>query len=200
MISTFSNQISRRFYRRGSLQDAEELDVDKDGTISKDELSKYIEKNAKLWAMLAVNLNLPEQTCREIATQVAYQLAKNIDQKHKQVLPGFVPCDRDPTVEELSDFIDFIQTPKGEQEFFHRTVFCAFDSDGNGYLDYDELDRFLDVFYEAGSIFAGDSRLPYSKFILKLKILVEFDANQDGQLTFEEMRTLLAGGAQSIIS
>ena len=44
--------------------------------------------------------------------------------------------------------------------FGNRDDFAAFDADDNGYLDYDELDQFLDVFYAADSIFAGDARLP----------------------------------------
>lgn len=204
MISTANMmnmmRIPRRFSmsrpRRASLSAAESLDVNGDGTISRDELAKYIEKNAKLWAMLAVNLNLPDERCRDIATHVAFMLAKNIKSENIQDADAS-ELDREPTVAELSDFLEMIKTPKGEQEFFHRTVFQAFDQDGNGTLDQEELDRFLDVFYEADSIFAGDARLP-SKFILKLKVLVELDKNGDGNLDFLEIRSLISGGAQSL--
>ena len=76
-------------------------------------------------------------------------------------------------------------------EFFHRTVFQVFDQDGNGYLDLEEIDGFLNVFYEAGSVFAGDARLPPSKDDLKHKVVTELDANHDGKFEFEEIRPLL---------
>ncbi len=44
--------------------------------ISGPELQEYIEKHANLWAMLAVNLNLNEERCREIALDVACALVK----------------------------------------------------------------------------------------------------------------------------
>lgn len=182
--------------RNESLRDAKKIDENKNGTISKQELAKYIETNAKLWAMLSVNLNLPEQKCRAIATDVAYLLAKQIKSENVTQVDAS-EIQREPSVEELSGFLDFIKTPKGEHEFFHRTVFQAFDRDGNGYLDYDELDQFLDIFYKAGSIFAGDARLP-SKFQLKLEVLVQFDSNGDGRLDFQEIRSLISGGAQTL--
>lgn len=190
-----------RFSRRGSLREAARFDANNDGTISFKELQRYIQGNAKLWAMLAVNLNLPEADCREIATRVAFQLAKNLNKRERNGTLPSSSCEeeREPTVYEIADLLDFLQTPTGAQEFFHRTVFAAFDADNNGYLDYDELDQFLDVFYAADSIFAGDARLP-PKFILKVQVLVEFDANQDGRLSFEEMRTLISGGAQCLQS
>ena len=197
-----------RFSRRGSLREAARYDANNDGTISFKELQRYIEGNAKLWAMLAVNLNLPEADCREIATRVAFQLAKHLNKRNGDGTLPSSSCKveeeaeeekREPTVYEIADLLDFLQTPTGAQEFFHRTVFAAFDADNNGYLDYDELDQFLDVFYAADSIFAGDARLP-PKFILKVQVLVEFDANQDGRLSFEEMRTLISGGAQCLQS
>lgn len=205
-------RMARRFSlnRRSSWRDACEIDTDKNGTISRNESAKYIEKNAKLWAMLAVNLNLPEQKCRDIATEVAYKLAKKIG-KNFQSCPTLDAIDqpddddvvlaeqnREPTLKEISRFLDFVQTPSGEQEFFHRTVFETYDRDGNGYLDNDELDGFLNVFYEAGSIFAGDARLPPSKFLLKMEVLVSLDTDGDGRLTFPELRSLISGGARSI--
>ena len=212
--------IRRRFSlsRCPSYRDACHIDKDGNGTISLDELATYMEKNARLWAMLAVNLGLPEQQCRDIATTVAYKLAKNIDKKTMRALPSMDEIDtndfhashnsssssslqeqdREPTLKEISRFLDFVKTPHGEQEFFHRTVFCTYDQDENGYLDADELDGFLDVFYEAGSIFAGDARLPPSKFLLKLEVLVSLDTDGDGRLTFPELRSLISGGAQSI--
>jgi Ca2+-binding EF-hand superfamily protein len=172
------------------------IDEDNDGLISKEEVSKFIEKNAKLWAMLSVNLNLPEKKCREIATQVAYQLAKKRKCKSLKDM-DFSEKERKPTVKEFQAFLDHLKDPKGEQEFFHRTVFAVYDQDQNGYLDPNELSKFLDVFYEADSIFAGDARLP-AKAELKATALKNLDKNGDGKLDFQEMRSLISGGAGSL--
>ena len=189
------------------------MDENCDGTISKQELSKYIHKNSRFWAMLSVNLNLPEQQCRTIATDVAYELAKRTVTRNKNLdrdthptptppnaspLPDNTSAEeesREPTVAEVQSFLNSMKDPKAEQEFFHRTVFRAFDQDSNGYLDFTELDKFLDVFYDAGSIFAGDARLP-SKDELRDRVWKELDVNGDGRLDFHEIRSLLSGGAQ----
>lgn len=179
-----------------SLSDAALIDEDSNGTISKEELHKYIEQNAKLWAMLSVSLNLPEDRCRDIATTVAFQFAKK---KRGKLLEDLTPTDfeREPTLKEVQRFLDHVKKPKGEQEFFHRTIFQAFDADDNGVLDQNEVDMFLNIFYEADSIFAGDARLP-DKEELKKRVWAEFDENGDGELNFYEIRTLMTGGAQSL--
>lgn len=90
---------------------------------------------------------------------------------------------------------EYIGSPKGQQEFFHRTVFAVFDADGNGYLDPNELDKLLDTFYEAGSIFKGDARLPKDKDTLKRIVTERLDVDKDGKLSFEEIRMLISGSA-----
>ena len=65
-------RVPRRFRR---VREAKRLDKDGSGTISKEELYNYIEQNAKLWAMLSVSLNIPEEECLDIACEVAFQLA-----------------------------------------------------------------------------------------------------------------------------
>ena len=197
-METIRRRFSIRLFDKEpeSVREARSIDDDNNGTISKPELRAYIQKNAKLWAMLCVNLNMSESNCQRCATSVAYQLGKSL--KAKTPVEELPKADRrrEPTVEEVAMFLDFVKTPKGEQEFFHRTVFRAFDADSNGYLDNDELEKFLDVFYRADSIFAGDRRLP-SKFMLKLKVLMDLD-DGDGKLTFEEIRSLISGGAQTL--
>jgi Ca2+-binding EF-hand superfamily protein len=88
----------------------------------------------------------------------------------------------------------YVQTPIGEREFFHRTIFEAFDQDGNGYLEAKEIDDFLTVYYATGKVIAGDNVLPLppSKEEVKYKALHELDANGDGKLEFKEIRGLLA--------
>ena len=191
------------FQRHHSTKEARKLDANNDGTISWDELYKYIKSQEKLWAMLAVNLNLPEEQCFDIATDVAFQLAKTKKSKSvrdlRKSMKDFTSSERErePTIRELQSFLDFVKKPKGEQEFFHRAVFQAFDQDENGYLDLDELDKFLEIFYEADSIFANDSRLP-PKNVLKKMVLKEFDADGDCKLGFQDIRFLISGGAKSI--
>ena len=147
--------------------------------------------------MLSVNLNLSEEHCRQVATDVAYQLAKTIKSKSKSESNNYAEREREPSLSEVQSFLNLVKDPKGEQEFFHRTVFQVFDSDGNGYLDSNELDSFLDTFYEVGSIFAGDVRLP-PKETLKKRVYDECDKNGDGKLEFEEIRFIISGGAQSL--
>lgn len=170
--------------------------MDKDGLISRDELKAFIARNEKLYVMLSVNLGLPEEKCREIATEVAYQMSKRAE--HDSSLRDLTDSARvrKPTLEEFQDFLNWLEEPKGQQEFFQRTVFATFDLDQSGYIEPDELDNFLDVFYQAGSIFAGDVRLP-KKAKLRTQVMKQLDVNKDGKLEFSELRTLISGGARA---
>merc|ERR1711907_447523 len=86
----------------------------------------------------------------------------------------------------------FVDDPKGQLEFFHRTIFYAFDVDGSGELNSNELDDFLDIFYRADSIFKGDLRLP-EKQVLRNKVLEQLDRDHDGALSYDEIHGLLSG-------
>lgn len=131
------------------------IDANQNGSISMPELARYIdEKHAKVWALLALSLNLPEERCRDVAANVAFQMSKAVPYRTVEELSD-LERDLEPSVAQLEGFMAFVKEPKGELEFFHRAVFATFDTDGNGYLDPQEIDAFLDVFYEAGSIFAG---------------------------------------------
>jgi Ca2+-binding EF-hand superfamily protein len=175
------------------------VDTNNDGLISRDELSTFIARNEKLYLMLSVNLNIPEAKCRDIATEVAYQMSKR--QKREMSLRDLSESTRlrNPTVQEFQDFLNFLDEPTGQQEFFHRTVVTTYDVDNSGYLESEELDKFLEVFYQAGSIFAGDVRLP-EKATLKKEVMKQLDINRDGKLQFSELRSLISGGAQTGLS
>ena len=171
------------------------VDVNNDGLISREELRAFIAKNEKLYLMLSVNLNIPADQCRDIATDVAYLMAKRgYDQTMSLRDLTSSTRLRLPTI--FQSFLNFLDQPKGQQEFFHRTVFAVYDLDMSGYIEPDELDNFLNVFYEAGSIFAGDVRLP-QKATLRKEVMRQLDTNGDGKLEFSELRTLISGGARA---
>jgi len=133
--------------------------------------------------MLAVNCNLDENSCKDIASKVAFRLAGTTAAKGM-------------TLQQFHDFrITFIENPEGSLEFFQRTVFEVFDKDSNGVLDPRELQAFVALFYEADSIFAGDSRLPADKEELVRLIRQRFDSNRDGMLSFDELRKVISGTA-----
>ena len=164
-------------------------DVQTSGAIqvSHDEIKEYVEANPNLWAMLGVNIGITDERCKEVAVRVAIELcvgeqgaqAKKIGITKQQ----FIQFEK-----------KYVQDPKGSQEFFHRSVYDAFDTDGNGILDKEETDKFLDTFYMTGSIFEGDDRLPEKEDLKKL-ILEKLDENGDGEFSFEEIRSLISGSA-----
>ena len=139
--------------------------------------------------MLAENCNIPEEKCRQIARDTAAFMAKKTSSKK-----GFRAIFRNdkkrlPTTEEFTKFHRKISLePEYAMEFFYRTVFRAYDEDENGYLESNEIDRFINVFYETGSIFKTDYPLPDKKQ-LKATLLKDFDENQDGKLEFEGKTT-----------
>ena len=180
-------------------KEALNVDLNKDGVIQKTEMAKFIARNEKLYMMLAVNLQLPVEKCQEIATNVAFQMSKRSDPNTSLRDLSEATKQREPTLEEFDAFLTFLEQPTGQQEFFHRTVFATFDLDGSGYVEPHELDNFLNIFYAAGSIFAGDARLP-KQSKLKKEVMRQLDTNRDGKLEFNELRTLISGGARAGLS
>ena len=180
-------------------KEALNVDLNKDGVIQKTEMAKFIARNEKLYMMLAVNLQLPVEKCQEIATNVAFQMSKRSDPNSSLRDLSEATKQREPTLEEFDAFLTFLEQPTGQQEFFHRTVFATFDVDGSGYVEPHELDNFLNIFYAAGSIFAGDARLP-KQSKLKKEVMRQLDTNRDGKLEFNELRTLISGGARAGLS
>lgn len=188
-----------------------------DDSIEKNEFATYIDNHAELWAMLVVNLNLDEQTCKRVAVDVAFNMVvtkvdnevndsgndsengggENNPKKARRISTLRIKSKSGVTMmtkEQFFEFQQIVKDPKGQLEFFHRTVFQAFDTDNNGVLDAKELDSFLETFYSVDSIFKGDARLP-PKNELKKIIHERFDADGDGQLSFDEIQTIISGKA-----
>ena len=162
----------------------------KNKDLNEDDFGLYIKKHAQLWSMLAVNLGLDENYCRDIAVKTAFSLVGWSGDEDGGMSPEMFHKFR----------MEYIEDPRGSLEFFQRTVFQVFDKDNNGKLDLEELDSFVDVFYSCDSIFAGDSRLPKDKKDLVKIIAEKFDTNNDSFLDFDEIRIVIAGKANLSIN
>jgi len=179
--------------------------------MSVDDFEAFLEQNAQLWAMLGVNLGLEEDRCKQIASTVAMQLYGRVSADVAAPAPAAAAAAdvrRSSVVAfgysmSREDFRKFykqiVSDPKGQQHFFHQCVFAAYDTDGNGVLDCEELDSFLDVFYQAGSIFAGDKRLPDKASLRKL-IYSKLDQDGDQMLSFDEIQSLISGSAGQVLT
>ena len=184
-------KLGNPFRRKGenTKKEFKKLDVNNDKTLSKDELHKYIQTHSELWTTLGLQLNLPVKRCMELATDVAFALATGegitkpkTNEFRKQ---------REITQDEFSHFHkNYVMEAKGSHEFFLRTIFAAFDLDGNGVLDRREFNRFLDIFYECGTVFKGRMKLPEKKELMRI-VGGRLDKNRDGDLSFGEIRSLL---------
>jgi Ca2+-binding EF-hand superfamily protein len=184
--------------------------------VAKDEFGTYVEQHGELWAMLGVNLNLEEAQCKAIAVDVAFNMVvkevlrlQSQNGKTKTTTKTKAKKRRQTSIErrtsatdghtimtkdQFFEFQELVSHPLGQLEFFHRTVFQAFDKDNNGLLDNAELDSFLNTFYAADSIFKGDARLP-PKEELKAIVHARFDHDNDGHLSYDEIHAIISGKA-----
>ena len=155
---------------------------------SQAEVFDYIDGHANLWALLSVNLALNEEDCKQIALRIIIDIGtqgKGLSSKDKDGKLEFRSAEWKRAKAHLCD-------SRGSLDFFHRTVFAAFDEDKNSVLDKGELDNFLKVYYEGHSIFANDARLPPRDELREI-IYTELDKNNDGYLQYEELRPLIEG-------
>lgn len=153
-------------------------DTSGDGRLETDELAKYIERHGELWMMLAANLSISDDRCKELAVDTAFEIAGEERNGMKSM-----------NINQFIKFRDIVAEPKGQLEFFHRTVFSAFDLDKNGWLDDAELGKFLDTFYETGSIFKDDARLPPKEQLMQhLK-----SSSEHGKINFDVLHSLISG-------
>ena len=167
------------------------LDVDRGHTLSKTELSKYIESHSKLWTSLGQHLKIPVKRCVTVATNVAFGLAMG-DTKGASLVSYAKHINHQLTEDEFKHFHkNYILNDKGSHEYFLRTIFAVFDVNGDNVLEARELDRFLDIFYQIGEdAFQGDMKLPDKRNLGKI-VRTKLDKNGDGKLDFEEIRELL---------
>ena len=120
-----------------SRKDAESFDTNDDGELSASEIHHYTDEHLELWLALSEQCGINEDACRKIAVQVAMAMATKDD-----------TTPRNPTTKEFGAFLHKLGTQqKTRDEFFHRTVFVAFDTNQNGTLERKELFGFLDVLY-----------------------------------------------------
>jgi Ca2+-binding EF-hand superfamily protein len=166
-------------------EEFEAIDADKSHKLAKKEMHTFIEHHVQLFETLALNLDLDRELCKDIATDVAFNIAGGGGSRELS----------------YNDFKKFKKqyagiTSPGNQEFVFRTVFRVYDKDGNGYLDSDELDSFIDLFFKADSfVRKDDPRLKGMRSEdLKKLIIEKCDSNKDGKFSFEEMRGVIAGG------
>mmetsp|Transcript_66054 Transcript_66054/g.166527 ORF Transcript_66054/g.166527 Transcript_66054/m.166527 type:complete len:195 (+) Transcript_66054:173-757(+) len=158
----------------------ERADADRDGMLTRQEVSTAIADLPQLWAMLEVNTGIERGRCQEIATNVAMN---KLDANADGVLSWR---------EFRGLWTGILAEPKSQLEFYHRAMFNAFDADGNQMLDAEELAHFLEIFYREGSIFTGDRRLPPKEELVE-RAMERLDQNKDHLLSFRELSPLLTG-------
>jgi len=155
-------------------------DTDADGYLNKTELTCFVDNHPELWAMLEITTGRSESECQTLVTSL---LMDKLDlNKDKLISWG----------EFQGLWYGVLSDPKGQLDFFHAALFGVFDPNKDGVLDREEFSDFLDIFYKEGSVFLGDYRLP-EKNVLRDRVYSELDTNDDGLLTFSEMRPLLTG-------
>lgn len=170
-------------------------DLNGDMVISKDELRTFVESNEELWAGLGAKLSLKRTTCIRISTEVAFSLAKGGSaapaNKRKGGEVVEVGTDELSESEFKAFYKTYVLTQKGCYEFFLRTIFSFYDINGDGVLQRDEFENFLDLFYNTKDEYKEKlNSMPSKKNLLRIAE-ARLDKNRDGELSFEEVRELL---------
>jgi Ca2+-binding EF-hand superfamily protein len=167
------------------------IDVNGDQSLSKDELRKFVEENDELWSVLGTNLGLNKTTCVRIATEVAFSLAKGEESPQKRKSKPEVSTYELSEAEFKAFYKKYVLSQKGSYDFFLRTIFAFYDLNGDGVLQRDEFDNFLDLFYKSKSTYRQKLNAMPSKQKLKHIAEARLDKNKDGELSFDEIRDLL---------
>jgi Ca2+-binding EF-hand superfamily protein len=169
-----------------------EVDLNGDEAISKNELSQYVESNSDLWAFLGENLGLDEKTCIDIATQVAFSLAKRQANETSTKQSSSPSNTYELSEKEFKAFFKhYVQSQKGSYEFFLRTIFAVYDVNGDGVLQRQEFENFLNIFYMSKNAYRTKLIDMPSKTKFMRIAEARLDKNKDGVLSFMEVRDLL---------
>ena len=115
--------------------------------------------------------------------------------QHLDLQSDYASSERGPTVREMADFhYRLANDQQYSLEYFHQTVFCALDQDHSGFLEVDEIQKLVCLFYDAKSLLKADWPLPPQDELQRV-VLNQFDLDGDNRLTFEELVPLIEGGA-----
>merc|ERR1712150_202893 len=94
--------------------------------------------------------------------------------------------------EEFKSFYKkYVQTQKGAYDFFLRTIFAFYDTNGDGVLQKDEFDRFLELFYKSKHAYREKLHDMPSKQNFMRIAQNRLDRDKDGVLSYAEVRDLL---------
>ena len=91
--------------------------------------------------------------------------------------------------------MQWVDDPKGNQQFVMHTVFSSQDKDRNGYLDAEELDGLANLFFDGSWLSPGDPRMKHfkDKEHFKKVITEKCDTNKDGKFSYEEIVGVISG-------
>jgi len=261
-MKKFTTGIANPFKANPSTKEFKKLDVNKNKTLSYEELNMYFtgkehtttttttatnnknnndtellweplfrffeEKNRTGDTLSGGIRSLSQTECIKIATDVAFSLALG----EKDTRPKYRKSNKELSIKEFDYFYtnyvnDITADDKeknkdkdksdggdcrrrtGIHEFFLRTLFCAFDTNGDGVLNRKELSNFLDIaFYnnsssssnsnndknknknENNNVFIGGRRLPPKEKLITT-VQERLDTNNTRCLQYHEMYDLL---------
>merc|ERR1712008_342857 len=181
-----------------SYKDAfKEIDLDGDKEISRKELRGFVESNESLHAVLGKSLDLSPQQSIDISTDVAFSLAKWDGKDEDVAMASYFLTQKNRkkgkamniTRDEFKSFYkSYVQSQKGSYDFFLRTMFAAYDMNGDGMLQRKEFENFLTIFYHAK--YLGKIEMPQKTELVRIA-QSRLDKNKDGLMSFSEIRDLL---------
>lgn len=173
-----------------------DFDLNGDALLSREELRKFVASNEGLFAVLAKSLNMNPNVCIDISTDVALTLAKASAEEDAPIKASIIPkkSSKPSKEDELSRdefkafYKNYVQSQKGSYDFFLRTIFAVYDTNGDGVLQRREFENFLEIFYKAS--YPGKQDMPRKTDLARIAG-GRLDKDKDGVLSFEDVRDLL---------
>lgn len=160
--------------------------------VSKEELQEYMDGKPQLWLILDANISKGEEQCKMICIRVATELISG----------AFGKAARDALIRKR-DFQRFqkqyVEDPKGSQEFIHRCMFASIDTDHDGKLNGKETADFVDAVYKAGSVVLGNSKLPEQNDLM-IMIRKHYNDDGDGEFTFNQILDIIKRNGENVDS